>query len=272
VDEQTTVIGGQRIAFWQSQGRGRAVVLVHGNSASARTWRELMTGRFGQRHRCLAFDLPGHGHSAPASDPSAYSLPGYAAVLTGFAQATGAASAVIVGWSLGGHVAIEAAPDMPAAGAFVVFGTPPVASADQLAQAFYANPAVSIGLTAGVTPDEARAYAACFTRPGSPLPLDEFVADILRTDGAARSGLSASIAEGRFRDQVAAVADLQRPLAILHGQDEQLVNLSYLQQLRIPSLWRGSVQLIAGAGHAPHEETPGDFADLLEQFIGGLGD
>jgi pimeloyl-ACP methyl ester carboxylesterase len=37
------------------------------------------------------------------------------------------------------------------------------------------------------------------------------------------------------------------------------------------SLWRGEVQLIAGAGHAPHQETPEQFATLLEQFISDLG-
>lgn len=272
MNKHTVIIGGQRIAFWQSQGRGRAVLFLHGNSSSARTWRQLMTGRFGQRYRCLAFDLPGHGHSAPASDPSGYSLPGYAAVLTSFAQVTGAAEAVVVGWSLGGHIAIEAAPGMPAAAGFVVFGTPPVGSASQIADAFYPNPAISIGLTSSVTPDQARAYAASFTAPGSSIPPDEFTGDILRTDGAARAGLSASIAEGRFRDQVAVAAALGRPLAILHGRDEQLVNLAYLQELLIPSLWRSRIQLIAGAGHAPHQEKPGEFADLLEQFIVDLRD
>jgi pimeloyl-ACP methyl ester carboxylesterase len=270
VDAQTIIIDGQRIRFWQSHGRDRAVVFVHGNSSSALTWRQLMTGTFGQRYRCLALDLPGHGHSAPASDPSAYSLPGYAAVLTSFARETGAADAVVVGWSLGGHIAIEAAPDMPAARGFVIFGTPPVGSASQLAEAFYPNPAMSVGMTSVITPEEARAYAASFTRPGSALPLDEFTNDILRTDGAARGGLAASITEGRFRDQVAVAGALERPLAILHGEGDQFVNPAYLRELSVPRLWRGSVQLIAGAGHAPHQETPAEFSDLLQQFIADL--
>jgi pimeloyl-ACP methyl ester carboxylesterase len=77
------------------EGDGRAVVFVHGNSSSARTWLPVLTGPFRRRFRCLAFDLPGHGQSAPAADHSAYSLPGYAAVLAAFTQACGAADAVI---------------------------------------------------------------------------------------------------------------------------------------------------------------------------------
>ena len=271
MDERNITVNGQQIAFTQSGGSGRPVIFVHGNSSSARTWRPVMTGPFGQRYRCLALDLPGHGSSAPAKNRENYSLPGYAAVLTGFAETANAADAVIVGWSLGGHVALEAAPALPEAAGYVVFGTPPVASAAQLGEAFLPNPAMNAGFTAAVAPAEAEAFAASFTAPGSALSLDEFTVDILRTtDGEARAGLFESIGEGRFADEIAITSTLRKPLAILHGEGEQLVNLHYLQQLTLPRLWRGGVQLIPGAGHAPHQETPAAFAELLDQFIADL--
>jgi pimeloyl-ACP methyl ester carboxylesterase len=272
LDEQRVSVGGHDVAYLESQGGGRAVIFVHGNSSSARTWRPLLAGVLGRRFRCLAFDLPGHGHSAPAKENTAYSLPGYAAILAGFAAAADAPGAVIVGWSLGGHIALEAAPAMPAAAGFVIFGTPPVAAADQMPAAFLPNPVMNVGFAADVTPEEALAYAASFVAPGSALELGDFTQDILATDGAARAGLLASIGEGRFADELAVVARLRQPLAILHGEGEQLVSLDYLRSLTIPGLWRGEVQLIAGAGHAPHQETPEQFADLVEQFISDLGD
>jgi pimeloyl-ACP methyl ester carboxylesterase len=268
--ERTISIDGQQIAFTQSTGTGRPVIFLHGNSSSARVWAPVITGWFGQRFRCLAFDLPGHGESGQALDPASYSLPGYAAILTGFADAADAADAVIVGWSLGGHIALEAVPALPAAAGYVIFGTPPVGAASQLAEAFLPNPAMNVGFTATVDAEQARAYAASFTAPGSALDLEGFVADVLRTDGAARAGLLASIGEGRFADEVAIAANMQRPLAILHGEHEQLVNLDYLRTLTIPGLWRGEFQLIPDAGHAPHQETPDVFASLVEQFIADL--
>lgn len=270
MNEQDITVGGQRIAFTQSEGAGRTVIFVHGNSSSARTWDPVLTGPFGQRFRCLALDLPGHGSSAPAKNRENYSLPGYAAVVAGFAQATDAADAVVVGWSMGGHIALEAAPALPQAAGYVVFGAPPVASAAEMGEAFLPNPAMSVGYTAAVEPEQARAYAASFTAPGSALSLDEFTADILRTDGEARTALFASIGEGRFADEINIASTLPQPVAILHGEGEQLVNLDYLRQLTIPTLWRGQVQLIPGAGHAIHQEAPTEFADLLEQFIAGL--
>jgi pimeloyl-ACP methyl ester carboxylesterase len=270
MDERQIDVGGQRIGYAQSEGHGRPVIFVHGNSSSARTWQQVMAGPFGQRFRCLAFDLPGHGNSAKAANREDYSLPGYAEVLAGFAQATDASDAVIVGWSLGGHIALEAASAMPAVAGYVIFGTPPVASAAQMGEAFLPNPAMNVGFTADVDPDQAHAYAASFTAPGSALSPDEFVADILRTDGEARAGLIASVGEGRFADEIAIVSTLRQPLAILHGEDEQLVSLDYLGTLTIPSLWRGTVQVIPGVGHALHQEAPDTFAALLEQFIADL--
>jgi pimeloyl-ACP methyl ester carboxylesterase len=267
VGEQQITVEGQQLTYAQSAGQDKPVIFVHGNSSSSRTWAGVLDSPFGQRFRCLAFDLPGHGNSAKAKDSADYSLPGYARILAAFAQATQAHDAVIVGWSLGGHIALEAAPALPEAAGYVIFGTPPVSSAAQMPEAFLPNPAMNTGFTADISPAEARAYAESFTAPRSALCLDGFIADILRTDGAARAGLIASIGEGRFADELAIAAALTQPLAILQGDGEQLVNLAYLRTLNPPTLWRGEVQLIPAAGHAPHQETPEAFTTLLDRFL-----
>jgi len=271
VDEQQITVNGQQIAFRESAGAEGPVIFIHGNSCSSSTWSDLLQGPFGQRFRCLALDLPGHGTSARATDPKDYSLPGYAKTLQDFAQATDANNAVIVGWSLGGHIALEAAPHLSNATGFVIFGTPPIATADQMSVAFQPNPAMAFTFAPSITPDEARSYAEAFTAPGSDLDLTEIVADVLRTDGNARAGLGASLAEGRYADEVAITSELRKPLAILHGEAEQLISLDYLRTLRIPTLWRDEIQLIPGAGHAPHLETPEVFTALLQDFLADLG-
>jgi pimeloyl-ACP methyl ester carboxylesterase len=276
VEQLIRKINGQEIAYLESdpdEGShdGRSVIFVHGNSSSARTWLPVMTGELGRRFRCLALDLPGHGQSEPAGDIADYSLPGHAAVLTGFAQELGARDAIIVGWSMGGQVTLEAAPMLPDARGFVIFGAAPVASPAQLAEAFLPNPAMGALFSAHVSEAEAALAAESFTAPCSPLDTGEFVSDILTTDGAARAGLQSSVGAARFADEIAIVADLRRPLAIVHGVDEQLISLGYLRKLNIPSLWRGEVQVIPDVGHAPHQEAPQQFAALLAEFVGDLG-
>ncbi|HYQ62923.1 alpha/beta hydrolase [Actinophytocola sp.] len=264
-------VSGQDIAYRGSEGGGVPVLFVHGNSSSSRTWHHLLDGPFGQRHRCLALDLPGHGASPAAEAGSGvYSLPGYAAILAEFVTATDARGAVVVGWSLGGHIALEAAAALPDAAGFVIFGTPPVRTVEDMPAAFLPNPAVQIGFAADVDADAALAYATSFLAPGATLPTGELVEDILATDGTARSDFYASLATMPLADEVEVVEKLARPLAILHGDGEQLISLDYLRKLNAPTLWRGEVQVIAGAGHAPQEENPAEFAALLDQFIADL--
>ncbi|MFD1052475.1 alpha/beta fold hydrolase, partial [Kibdelosporangium lantanae] len=71
----------------------------------------------------------------------------------------------------------------------------------------------------------------------------------------------------RFTDEVKIVAELSRPLAVLHGEDEQLVNLDYLRDVPMPTLWHGEVRVLPGVGHAPHEEDPEQFAEVLTRFV-----
>jgi RNA polymerase sigma factor (sigma-70 family) len=71
-----------KIVCHDSEGTGRTLVLVHGNSASSKAFAKQFDSTLGAKHRVIAFDLPGHGESDNATDPAAtYNMPGYARVL-----------------------------------------------------------------------------------------------------------------------------------------------------------------------------------------------
>ena len=226
-----------------------------------------MSGTVGQKYRLVSLDLPGHGESHNARDPASYSLPGYASALTTMVKAAGLEDAVFVGWSLGGHIVLEAAADLPKAPGFMIFGTPPLAFPPAMEQAFLPNPAFGAGFSADVTRAQAEAYVDSFFKPGFTDFPPSFVDDVLRTDGRARAHLAASIAPNGYRDEIAVIADLQRPLAVVHGAQEQLVNGSYIAGLKMPTLWRGEMQTIDDAGHAPQWEQPAAFNALLDAFV-----
>ncbi len=255
------------IAVRESEGRGPAAVLIHGNSSSSRAFSRQLDGPIGKRLRLVAVDLPGHGASDDAKDPGAYSLPGHARAIRAVVGALGLEQALFVGWSPGGHVALEMAPDLRSARGFVIFGTPPLTSREGMGGAFLPNPAMKFTFQESLDRGEASAYLAAFFRPGFADIPRFFLDDILRTDGRARSGLAANAANGGYRDEIAVVRDLKVPLAVLHGADEQLVNGHYFASLVMPTLWRGAVQTIPAAGHTPQWETPEAFDALIEAFI-----
>jgi pimeloyl-ACP methyl ester carboxylesterase len=260
--------GAGKIAWRQSAGAGPAIVLVHGNSASSKAFARQLDGPLGRKYRIIAFDLPGHGESGDAAEPAkTYNMPGYARVLREVARQRDAEGAVFVGWSLGGHIVLEAAPDLPRAKGFAIFGTPPLAFPPAMEQAFLPNPAMAFTFTRDLSDEQARAYVAVAFRPGA-ADFPAFMADdVLRTDGRARENLAASIAPDGFRDEVKVVAGLTQPLAVLHGAEEQLINGGYFANLEMPTLWRGAVQTISGAGHIPQWEQAEAFDALLDAFV-----
>lgn len=247
---------------------GRPIVFVHGNSCSSRCFSKQLAGGLSTRFRLIAVDLPGHGESPRAADPAATNtLPGYAAGLAAAAAALDAEGAVFVGWSLGGHVVLEAADRLPHAAGFLVFGAPPVATFAEFGEAAFAAPALGAAFRADVTEEELLGLAALFFAPGTPVP-DAFVQDLRHADPRARAALAASAAAGALRDERRIVAELRRPIAVLHGAREQLIRRAHFDTVAMPTLWRGAVQELPDAGHAAHWESP----ERFDQLLGELAD
>ncbi|MBR0899508.1 alpha/beta hydrolase [Bradyrhizobium tropiciagri] len=262
-------LGGQAIAGVESAGTGRDILLIHGNSSSSHIWQKQLQGPLGAKYRLIAIDLPGHGDSSPAPDPEhGYSGAGYAGCIAAAARELGLKDAVVVGWSLGGHAVLNAAPSLPMAAGLMIFGTPPIAKTPDGFSGFKGLSAT----TFTPAPDDA-AIAEWLKTLFAPdyTPQPPFVdGDFRRTDGNARGYLGASVQAGRFADEAEIVRGLRIPLAIVHGSEEQMVDLGYLQRLSAPTLWRGQVQVVDGAGHATQWEKADTFDHLVDAFASSI--
>ncbi|HFE39354.1 MAG TPA: alpha/beta hydrolase [Gammaproteobacteria bacterium] len=260
-------IEGQKIAVYESAGKGKNVMLVHGNSANAGTFKHQFEGEFGDTYHVVAFDLPGHGASDKAREPeNTYHMPGYAKILVEVAKQMNMNDAVFVGWSLGGHIVLEAISELPDAAGFMIYGTPPIAFPPAMGEAFFPNPAMNAGFSAEVSREEAKAFTDAFFKAGGVAP-ESFIEDVLNTDGMARAIMGASVGQANYKDEVEIVANMTQPLAVFHGAEEQLVNADYISGLNMPTLWRSAVQKIADAGHVTHWEQAEAFNELLTAFI-----
>lgn len=263
-------LGGQSLAYRESAGIGRPIVLVHGNSASSKAWGKQFQGPLAAKYRLIAIDLPGHGDSGHAPAPETdYTIPGYSKTLAEFARKLELKNAVFVGWSLGGHTVIEAAADLPMASGLMIFGTPPVGKGKDGFAGF--KGLLPAAFSPAPTDDEINAFIAHLFAPNyAPIPAF-FTADFRATDGAARANLGASSQKGLFKDEVAVVgSELKIPLAIIDGKEEQIVDLDYLKRLKAPTLWRGEVQVVADAGHATQWEQAKAFDKLLDDFASSV--
>lgn len=91
--------------FWQTEGEGSDLVLIHGWGMNGAVWQQLLNELKAQ-YRVHVVDLPGYGHSTKATG---YTLTEMADVLLKNAPD----KAVWLGWSLGGLVATQIALQAP---------------------------------------------------------------------------------------------------------------------------------------------------------------
>lgn len=261
-------LGPQKIAYYESQGHSTpAVVFVHGNCLSGLCFKRQFESSLADKYRLIAIDLPGHGMSGNAAVPEkTCTLPGYAEVLVSFVRQLGLQKAVFVAFSLGGNTVLEAADRLNGSG-ILISGTAPVSSLADFQKACFPNPALSPIFNRELTGDEISAWVAALFRPGANDIPDFMIQDMKRADGRARETLLAGVLAGRLKNEVDVVANLKIPIAVLHGEKEQITNPAYLRGLHIPTLWRGDIQVIPDAGHIPQWEQPERFNTLLGEFV-----
>ena len=244
------------IAVHELQGQGPAVVLIHGNSCSSRAFSRQLDGALGRRFRLVAIDLPGHGASEDAKDPSSYSLPGHARAVRSVVEALGLGEARFVGWSLGGHIALEMAPDLPKARGFLIFGAPPINSAgvdargvpaqsgDEIHLSGDARPWRGVRLSRRVLPAGLRRHSAVLSRRHS----------AHRRAGALRPAPTPRTAATATKSRSCAISRSRSPCCRAPTNSWSTAAISLRSVM--PTLWRGAVQTIPAAGHTPQWETP----------------
>ena len=257
-----------RLSAIDTGGAGTPVLFIHGNSACKEVFARQLAAPFADRYRLIAFDLPGHGESDNAPEPErTYSIHGLADAAIALLEAMRVERAVIVGWSLGGHAALEVLARWPGGIAAWITGTPPVSAApEDLAAAFLPSPHMALTFKERFTEEEASAYAAEGVGPNVVLE-DWMVAACRRADGRFRPLMLRSAQTGQDMDEKAIVATAPQPLAVVSGEREPFVNNAYLAGLEYRNLWDGRVHVLAGLGHMPFWEAPEVVNPLLGRFL-----
>lgn len=118
--------------WYEDKGVGRPVVLVHGWCLSSAVWKYQFDG-LAASHRILAPDLRGHGCSRGIS--GGLSFDAFVEDLVDLFDSLNLADAVLVGWSMGGQIALKSCAELSdrLAGLVLVSATPCfTASADFL--------------------------------------------------------------------------------------------------------------------------------------------
>jgi pimeloyl-ACP methyl ester carboxylesterase len=267
---------GGRLAV-SCEGNGdRSLLFIHGNSSCKEAFSDLIKQPELEKFSCVAFDLPGHGESSDALDPDGtYTIPGYASAAAHVIAELGLQRPVVLGWSLGGHVAIELAMaharEAGVAGVMIT-GTPPVGPGPSLLEGGFtpftfeqstgdenANEEALLEYAAHVYGVPQEQYAA-------------FCPALLRTAPRARSRMTEHWLQHDGPSHLDWAKEGELPLAIVHGDKDPFVDPDFLDRIATPRLWGGKVLHLASSGHAPFLDAPEAFAKHLSRFTTDVRD
>ncbi|MEM8731351.1 MAG: alpha/beta hydrolase [Pseudomonadota bacterium] len=260
-----------RLAYHATSGPGLPLLMIHGNSTAHQVFRNQLDGAIGAAHRCVAFDLPGHGASDDASDPDrTYNMEGYAAAAVELMDALGITRYAVLGWSLGGHIALDMLAQTEALAGVMITGSPPISQGPgAVSEGFAGDIEHSLASKQTLSDEEIDLFARTTCGPNA--PFDPFLTEaVARCDGRARSLMIAKVATGVGRNQQELAINAPVPLAIVNGAEDGFIHNDFIADLPYQNLWNAQVHDLPGIGHAPFWEAPETFDAYLSKFLSDM--
>jgi pimeloyl-ACP methyl ester carboxylesterase len=249
----------------EESGHGEIpLLMIHGNSYSRGVFRHQLHSSLSANHRLIAFDLPGHGESSDAPDPErTYTVEGLADAAVELLGKLGIANALVLGWSMGGYVGAEMTLRFPGLRGLMMTGAPPV-DRDHMAQAF--KPSLQLGLAG--KQDWSPAEAETFLQGTVGKSAEPFMRDaVARADGRLRKTTFSSLDTSSGPSSLQIAESSPTPLAVVNGEEDLLLNPDYFDSIKYANLWDKHCYRLAGLGHPPFWESPGEFNPLVERFL-----
>ncbi|GDY12567.1 putative 2-succinyl-6-hydroxy-2,4-cyclohexadiene-1-carboxylate synthase [Planctomycetota bacterium] len=242
------------------------LLAIHGFTEDDSVWPRVLAP-LGRKIRALL--LPGHGWRPcpPTLDATAV-----AAEIASQLPETGGD---LLGYSLGGRLALRSALDHPARVRRLVLiaAGPGPASPEDVAQRRITDERLAESLEdSGLGPFIARWEAMPALRPALPWPSAVEASIRARRLSHDPRGLAASL---RFLGQGAGpalwdrLAELTVPVLLVYGQQDPSLQAGTAMARRLP---HARLVAIPGAGHIIHREKPGDLLLALAGFLGREGD
>ncbi|HEY5672569.1 MAG TPA: alpha/beta fold hydrolase [Malonomonas sp.] len=265
---QTCQLAPGRKLAWREWGSGPPLIMLHGWSMSSAVFAEVAPP-LGRHFRVLCPDLPGHGGSDPAL---ATSLRAFAEMLSTWSHLLKLAPAALLGWSLGGQVALQMATErnLQLRKLLLVATTPRFCQTDGWTHALPATQIKALDRNLGRAfektmgdffnlqfagedlPKERYRQILQFAVRTSQLPDIDFCRKVLQVLGTS--------------DQRQQLATLDLPTQVVHGERDQIIPSGagcFLAE-QIPG---ATLELLPGVGHAPFFSRPDDCVARWFDFL-----
>ncbi len=261
----TSLVTDRGIIHYETYGRGRPVLLLHGWLGSWELWRDTIA-ILGKEFRTYAIDFWGFGESGGKTNDD-YRVDNYVELVYQFMDKLGIVKAPLIGHSMGGTVALSTAIRYPEKVVKVcVIGSP------------IAGNSLNFLLKMSGYPAIARIFWV------SPFLLKLFLTSysyLMAKDGRKMSSMMAhdisqitvnsffqSIGTLRDTDLRARLGEVHVPTLGIYGKRDIIVNPQQNEVLK-QGVKQAEISWYADAGHFPMLDTPERFNENLRTFLNG---
>jgi pimeloyl-ACP methyl ester carboxylesterase len=262
--------------YYQEQGKGPPVLLLHGFGASTFTWRHVAP-ELAQTHRVIAVDLKGFGRSDKPFDER-YSVLDQAELLAQLIEDKDLRDLTIVGHSFGGGVALRLALDANdrLGGRIVRLVLLDSIAYPQQIPVFFRLLDMPLVSQVGVrmVPPSVQTRVALQIAYHDDSKIDPEQVEIYAAPLKTAAGKHAIVQSARqiVPEDIDTLPERYKtitlPTLILWCDHDRIVPLDVGLKLR-RTLPNSTLRLVEGCGHMPQEEQPETTLTLLKGFIGG---
>ena len=260
-DAPVAAVDVDGLLAWREQGIGKPVLFLHGLGGSRTSWEPQLAG-LSDAFRCIAWDMPGYGASAPM-EPLTFAA--IADAVARLLDTAGVWRAHLVGESFGGMHALHAALRHPdRVGRLVLANTSPAFGLDGTDPDAWRAARLE-PLDAGLTPAGiAEQVLTSVAGPG--LAADTLA---MRVAGFARipaAGLRAAVECLPAHNVLDRLAEIKAPAIVIAGELDAETPVAYAKALA-DGLPNAELVVLDGIGHLAVSEAPEVFNRLARDFL-----
>jgi 2-succinyl-6-hydroxy-2,4-cyclohexadiene-1-carboxylate synthase len=252
------------------EGSGPDLLLLHGFTGSVRAWDDVRP-KLAAFSRVIAIDLIGHGESAAPDDASRYSLEWCAQDLSALLDQLELPSVHLLGYSMGGRVALHFAVQAPARVTTLILESASPGIANDAERDLRA--ASDGALADRITRDGIKAFVAEWEAQPLLEPAPHVSAAARQRQRAQRTrnravGLANSLrgmGAGQQLPVWSRLSQLTMPLLLIVGErDQRYREVAARMRASLPS---AELAVVLEAGHTVHLDQPDAFVDLVKKWL-----
>jgi 2-succinyl-6-hydroxy-2,4-cyclohexadiene-1-carboxylate synthase len=240
-------------------GMTPTVLLLHGFTHTGSSW-EPVVAALGESYRAITPDLRGHGAASEAVPVT------LAAVLQDLEGHTQPDRVTLVGYSMGGRIALHGALSWPErVERLVLIGASPgLADPAEREQRRLDDERLADEIEGSTIDDFARRWAETPVLAGlSPAVAERVHADRLRNSPAGLARALRGLGTGALPSLWERLGALDMEVTLVVGERDQ--KFRALADRMLPSIPAAELLVVSGAGHAAHLEVPGRVAEIIRR-------